>query len=349
MPLGRPSLAPGSSHMHLADLRQKLGYLIWVVGEHAAIIGVPRFVLFPIGAYIIGKEDFGLFITAYSVAAVVGETPAHGMGIGVLREMKRVGPERERQLCRTAMDLCHRVVVAVVVIGLVAIIVAGGLRLISAVLALCLAALVLSLYPQNQVMVALTELRYHRRFRDRTTWFGIQAACATVAGLMGAATRSPVGLATGFALGQLVALSPAASPTHRLVGGGFRSRGGRYAQVGLAAYVDCECAGVLRAVSQPHPTQRLVFVRRCLRPVRRDGHHGLIYGSAVGGQHTADEHAVGPRLVFGFAATSENTVPAVVGGRCGGDADRPETGRAVRAATHVSPVWRGGACGCSIL
>ncbi|MBN2562292.1 MAG: oligosaccharide flippase family protein [Phycisphaerae bacterium] len=191
--------------MQLARTTRHAGYLFWVASEQAAGIGVTRFLLFPLAAFLIGENDFGAFITAFSVAAILGTTPSMGLSTGLLRHMADYPKEEHDRVCGTAMRMCHVAMLIIIAIGLVCMTVAGMIRITPAMVLGCLVPLSLSLYPENQLALALSDLRVNREFRRRAMWVMLQAGCSVVGGLIGVLVGGPIGLASGFALGNAVA------------------------------------------------------------------------------------------------------------------------------------------------
>lgn len=50
-----------------ASLRKYTGYSFWVTLEVVLFIGLPRLIIFPVAAYILGKEQFGLFVFSLGI------------------------------------------------------------------------------------------------------------------------------------------------------------------------------------------------------------------------------------------------------------------------------------------
>ncbi|MFH1370573.1 MAG: hypothetical protein ABII09_04725 [Planctomycetota bacterium] len=63
--------------------------------EVAATLAIPRLVLFPLAAYFIGKEQFGVFMTAMSVALILGTQMGEGLSTGLLKHLSDY-PEQQR-------------------------------------------------------------------------------------------------------------------------------------------------------------------------------------------------------------------------------------------------------------
>lgn len=191
--------------MSIAPSKHHLGYLFWLGVDSFLTIGVTRLFLFPIAAYIIGKEHFGVFATAISVVLMVGTAPSMGLTTGLLRHMADYPPERRTQLYRTGLQMCHRVMVVFVVVGMLLLGVVSGLRVVPTQLLACILPLGLALYSDNQFYIISIEMRASRRFRDSAVWDGLQAAIRSVLGLFGAFLGGSIGLACGYAFGSPLA------------------------------------------------------------------------------------------------------------------------------------------------
>lgn len=178
--------------------------MAWVVGEQAAAIGTTRFLLLPIAASLIGEESFGVFIMAMSVVAILGATPSMGLSTGILRHLVEYPEAQQPRFCQTAVRLCHKAMLIILAAGLLGIAVAGAARLAPVEILGCLVSLVVSLYAENQFGVMLTDLRVKREFKVRTFWTVYRAAWVFAIGLVGAYLGGTVGLAAGFATGNMI-------------------------------------------------------------------------------------------------------------------------------------------------
>ena len=87
--------SPSTRQIHL--MLRDAGYIFWVFAEQAAFLALPRLVLFPLAAYLVGKEDFGVFSTALSVTLLLGIQPQNGLGTGLLRHLSDYSEERRAQ------------------------------------------------------------------------------------------------------------------------------------------------------------------------------------------------------------------------------------------------------------
>jgi len=168
-------------------------------------LAIPRLVLFPLAAYFIGKEQFGVFMTALSLALILGTQPGDGLATGLLKHLPDYPQQQAAQFCGTALRLCRLAMGIIVVLGLFIIVIAGITKLAPLEILNCLVPLTISLYPENQFMLILTESRVHRRFRGRAMWSLLRSGGVFICGLAGAWTGGAVGLAWGFMAGNTIA------------------------------------------------------------------------------------------------------------------------------------------------
>ena len=183
-------------------LKRDIGYTFWVFTEQIACLALPRLLLFPLAAYIIGKEGFGIFSTALSVTLILGIQPQNGLGTGLLRYLPDYPDEKRPQFFGTAMRMCHPAMVIIVVVGLIGTVIAGSTKLVPWKVLNCLIPLILSLYPENQFWLILTENRFLRHFRNRAMWFTLRSFSSVIFGIIGALTAGAIGLAWGFMFGN---------------------------------------------------------------------------------------------------------------------------------------------------
>lgn len=188
----------------LRNLKRNFGYVFWTFAEQASVIAIPRLVLWPLAAYVIGKEDFGVFVFAFAITSILGIQPANGLATAILRHLSDYNKEQQQQFCGIAMRLCHRAMIIVLLAGLLCCVIVAGTRLQSSQVVYCLIPLILSLYPENQTHLLLTESRFHRRFRKRAFWFGIRSIIIVIAGYLGAELAGLIGLAWGYSIGHFL-------------------------------------------------------------------------------------------------------------------------------------------------
>lgn len=186
-------------------LKRDASYVFWMFAEVAATLAIPRLVLFPLAAYFIGKEQFGVFMTAMSLALILGTQPGNGLATGLLKHLSDYPQQQTAQFCGTALRLCHWAMSATVILGLFIITAAGIFKLAPGEILLCLVPLIISLYPENQFMLILTESRVHRHFRGRAVWSLLRAVGVLICGFAGALADGAIGLAWGFLAANVIA------------------------------------------------------------------------------------------------------------------------------------------------
>lgn len=187
--------------------KRHFGYLFWTVGENVLNLGITRILLFPLAAYIVGKELFGVFVTAYSIVAILGNAPAGGLGMGVLRQIASHPQEKYHRFYSTAIGLCRSVMIIFVLALLFSVAVAAMLKLVPSQLLFCVAPLVITLYSENQFEIIMTKFRVERLFRQRTIWTGIRVFSLLIGGIVGAFMFGIMGLACGYAIGSVASFA----------------------------------------------------------------------------------------------------------------------------------------------
>jgi O-antigen/teichoic acid export membrane protein len=186
-------------------IRRDAGYVFCMFAETAATLAIPRLVLFPLAAYFIGKEQFGVFMTALSVVLIVGTAPSDGLATGLLKHLSDYPQQQAAQFCGTALRLNHRLMISGILLGIFIIIITVITRLAPWELLNCLVPLAISLYPENQFLLILTESRVHRRFRGRAMWSLLRSGWIFICGLAGVWIDGAAGLAWGFLAGNTIA------------------------------------------------------------------------------------------------------------------------------------------------
>jgi O-antigen/teichoic acid export membrane protein len=180
------------------------GYLFWTIMAQALDLGLTRVVLFPLVIYIAGKEEFGVFAIALSVVMIVGIQPATGLITGLLRHMAEYSEEKRAQFYQTAMRLNHIAMTVVIALGLLIIAILWQTSLVPPKLLKCILPLAISLYTENQFALALTELRYLRKFKSQALWHGLRSGCVLCGALPGAIINGAIGAAWGFSAGLIL-------------------------------------------------------------------------------------------------------------------------------------------------
>jgi O-antigen/teichoic acid export membrane protein len=178
--------------------------MFWSVLEQAASSGLPRLVLFPIAAYILGKNEFGLFATALSCALIVGVQPANGLATGLLRDLPFYQNQEQSQFVYTAVKMSHKFLMYSLFFAIVVVVGVYITGYIDWKTYFCLTFFGISLYAENQFMLILTPLRYKRQFRERSIWFVVCSVCVTVLGVIGCYLGGVAGLAIGMMTGNFI-------------------------------------------------------------------------------------------------------------------------------------------------
>ena len=191
--------------MPLNDAKRYASHLFWVLSSQALELGPIRFVLFPMVAYFIGTEAFGALVTAQGVARMLGVAPAQGLATGLFRHVVDYPDTLHPRFYFNALRLCHWAMCVIVLIGAAAAMLIGWVGAAPWAVLLCLLPLTLSLYPENQYLLALSELRVNRRFARRTYQEGARAALTLGGGLLGMLVGGAVGVACGLAVGNAIA------------------------------------------------------------------------------------------------------------------------------------------------
>jgi O-antigen/teichoic acid export membrane protein len=185
-------------------IKRDIGYTFWVFTEQAAYLAVPRLLLFPIAALLIGKQSFGVFSYALSITLILGMQPQMGLSTGLLRHLSEYGEAQRAQFLGTAMKMCHPVMFTIIAVGLVASIFAGLMHIAEWQMLNCLIPLLILLYSENQFLLILTETRFLRQFRQRAIWVTWRSVLGVIGGVIGALIGGAVGLSWGFMIGNSV-------------------------------------------------------------------------------------------------------------------------------------------------
>ncbi len=185
-------------------LKRDLGYVFWMFVEQASNLAIPRLILFPLVAYTIGKEEFGLYMTALSITLILGTQPQNGLATGVLRFVSDYSSEQQGKIYVTAIKLLHTALLVVILFGILSIGVIWMGNIAPFKLLICILPLLLSLYPENQIILFLTEARYLRQFKVRTQWLLMRSLCIVLFGYLGAVFWDAIGLAIGTLIGNMI-------------------------------------------------------------------------------------------------------------------------------------------------
>ncbi len=190
--------------MPLDDVKRYAGHLFWTLSSQALELAPIRFVLFPLVAYFVGAEGFGALVTAQGVVLMLGVAPAQGLAAGLFRDVAQYPREKHPQFYVTSLRLCHRAMLVIVLIGVGATVVVGALDAAPRLVLLCVLAMTVSLYAENQYFLTLSELQVNRRFTRRAAQEGIRAALTLSGGILGMLAGGAVGTACGLAVGQSI-------------------------------------------------------------------------------------------------------------------------------------------------
>ena len=198
--------SPSSSNPTTNPTTTRIGYFLWSGAGFFLQIGIPRLLLYPLATAAIGAEQFGLFLTALSMVSLMGLVPSGAMSSSILRIIADYSATQRSTCYRLALCLNGMVVSAIIAFAIIA----GGIIWPSQensnpLLMAVAAVLLLSLWSENQFVVARVPLRYQRRFRTATLQTLAQSAAATLLGLTGALTQGAIGLAIGICIGNTIA------------------------------------------------------------------------------------------------------------------------------------------------
>lgn len=185
-------------------LKKCFGYSFWVALEVVAFVGLPRLVVFPVGAYLLGKNEFGLFLFALGIVMLLGKAPSVGLETGVIRHLVGLQPPAKDLLVSTGLRLCKIAMLAVVGLGIGVVVTARCFWPIDTKLIWCLIPLLILLYSWNLFELQMVRYRVERRFALRTAWYSILGSLLFIA-ILGALLGGAVGMAWGYALGFVIA------------------------------------------------------------------------------------------------------------------------------------------------
>ncbi|MFH1370569.1 MAG: hypothetical protein ABII09_04705 [Planctomycetota bacterium] len=166
-------------------------------------VGVSRLVIFPIAAYILGKEQFGLFIFSLGIVMMLGIAPAGGLVTGVIRHMAELEASARDTLVSTGIRLCKIAMLLIVLIGIVALGAARYFWQIDPKVIWCLVPLLILLYPGNVLELQMVQYRVGRKFALRTAWYGVLGMLLLIA-IPAAIFGGVVGMAWGYMLGYII-------------------------------------------------------------------------------------------------------------------------------------------------
>lgn len=188
----------------LPYIKRYFGYTFWVALEMMVIIGLPRLVIFPVAARLIGKEEFGVFLFALGIAMTIGHAPAAGLITGVIRHIADFEKQEKDVLVSTSIHLCRLAMLFIIAIALVAIFLVRSFLKIDLKVVWCLVPLMILLYSWNLFQLQMVRYRVERRFALRTGWCSIWSLLLFIS-IPSAIIGGVVGMAWGFMFGYVMA------------------------------------------------------------------------------------------------------------------------------------------------
>jgi len=183
----------------IRDIIKYIGYAFWVGIESVVFCGVPRLIVFPVAAFLLSTEEFGLFIFSLSIVMMLGKAPAGGLETGILRHMMDFEESKRDALISTGIRLCRIAMLAIMGAGLVALCIVRQLWQIDVKIIWCLVPLLLLLYCWNLFELQMVRYRIERKFALRALWYGFLGLLMFTA-IPGAILGGAVGMAWGFML-----------------------------------------------------------------------------------------------------------------------------------------------------
>jgi len=168
--------------------------------EVTMIVGLPKLVIFPVTAYLLGKEQFGLFIFSLGIVMMVGNAPSGGLTTGVIRNMAKFEASGGERLVGTSIRLCRTAMLVIISCGIVALVIARYFWRTDFRTIMCLIPLLFFLYSWNLFDLQTVRYRVERRFALRAAWYGLLGMLLFVA-IPGAVLGGAVGMAWGYMFG----------------------------------------------------------------------------------------------------------------------------------------------------
>ncbi|MBA7672501.1 hypothetical protein ES703_80678 [subsurface metagenome] len=189
--------------MAIEYFKRYFGYTFWVGLEAVVFVGLTRLVIFPVAAYLLGTEEFGLFIFSLGIVMMVGKAPSGGLETGVIRNMARLEEPVKDILISTGVRLCKIAMLVIVSVGIAVLGIVRYFRQADAKIIWCLVPLLILLYWWNLFELQMVRYRVERRFALRAAWYsflGVLLFTTIPAAIFGGV----VGMAWGYMLGYMV-------------------------------------------------------------------------------------------------------------------------------------------------
>ncbi len=189
--------------MQIEYFKRYFGYSFWVTLETVLSMGVSRLVIFPIAAYILGKEQFGLFLFALGIVMMIGKAPSGGLETAVMRHFSELNGQARDALISTGIRLCKIMMWVIVLVGIIVLGIVKYFRQTNTQIILCLIPLLIFLYSWNLFELQIVRYRVERKFALRAGWYGIQGL-AQLAVIPAAYWGGAVGMAWGYLFGFMI-------------------------------------------------------------------------------------------------------------------------------------------------
>ncbi|MCP4245470.1 MAG: oligosaccharide flippase family protein [bacterium] len=90
-------------------------YAAWNALDQVVMLGVPRLVLFPILAFLLGDTMFGTFVLALGLVQCIGLSPSQGLSSFIIREAVQCDAAKQQLMVRTVLLLCLLIMVPICV------------------------------------------------------------------------------------------------------------------------------------------------------------------------------------------------------------------------------------------
>ncbi len=151
-------------------------YFSWTVLDQFISMGVPRLILFPILAKIIGVETFGSFVLALGAILMVGLAPSNGLIGYIIRDLVKQNEDDQALLVRTTMVLSFVAMIPIALVYVFGTHMIAGVFGDDPVVARLLPILALYLMLTNVVETSLAPYRVRRDFARMAIVHGVQSA-----------------------------------------------------------------------------------------------------------------------------------------------------------------------------
>ena len=196
-------ISPEARATAIKYFKRYFGYTFWVGLEAVVFVGLPRLIIFPIVAYVLGKEEFGLFIWSLGIVMMLGKAPSGGLETGVIRNMAKLEEPARAILVSTGVRLCKIAMVVIVSVGIVVLGIVRYFWQADAKIIWCFVPLMIFLYWWNLFELQMVRYRVERRFALRTAWYSFLCVLLFIA-IPAAIFGGVVGMAWGYMFGYMV-------------------------------------------------------------------------------------------------------------------------------------------------